>query len=152
MVSGLHQAGITNDCTHEDKTQGTKGLADTIDVIYGASAGSLVGAYFVSRQLPHYGLEACFIGCAVLVYVNKIAQVYYDMLTSAEKKFIDTRNMLRSMGLGLLDFRLENYADMIRDRLGKPVLNLDYLLTYANMRVLCVCTLCLNMCICIALS
>ena len=37
-------------------------------------SGSLVGAYFVAGQLPYYGPE-----------------VYYDVLTSAGKEFIDAQ-------------------------------------------------------------
>ena len=33
------------------------GLADAVDVVYGSSAGSLVGAYFIARQMPHDGPE-----------------------------------------------------------------------------------------------
>ena len=87
------------------------GLADSVDIIYGSSAGSLVGAYFISRQLPYFGPE-----------------IYYDVLTQAGKEFIDALAILRSCGLGLLDFRLESIMRMFTDRMGKPVLNLDYLL------------------------
>lgn len=51
------------------------GLEDTFDVIYGSSAGSIVGAYFLSRQLPVYG-----------------AQIYYDIICSIPEngqRFID---------------------------------------------------------------
>lgn len=51
------------------------GLEDTFDAVYGSSAGSIVGAYFVSRQLPMYG-----------------AQIYYDVICSTPEngqRFID---------------------------------------------------------------
>lgn len=51
------------------------GLENTFDVIYGSSAGSIVGAYFVARQLPVYG-----------------AQIYYDVICSIPEngqRFID---------------------------------------------------------------
>lgn len=51
------------------------GLENVFDVVYGCSAGSIVGAYFVSRQLPMYG-----------------AQIYYDILCSipeSGQRFID---------------------------------------------------------------
>lgn len=51
------------------------GLEDTFDVVYGSSAGAIVGAYFVSRQLPVYG-----------------AKIYYDTLCSPPEngeRFID---------------------------------------------------------------
>lgn len=44
------------------------GLQDSIDTVYGSSAGSLVGAYFITGQLPYFGTE-----------------VYYDVLTTAEQ-------------------------------------------------------------------
>ena len=43
-------------------------LTDCFDVIYGSSAGSLVGAYFISGQVPYEG-----------------GQVYYDWLPAAGK-------------------------------------------------------------------
>jgi len=87
------------------------GLEDTFDVIYGSSAGTIIGAYFNTRQLPLFGPE-----------------IYYDSLTTAGKKFIDTKRLLRTLGLGLLDPRL--LKDVItRPKFGKPVLNLDFLLT-----------------------
>lgn len=88
------------------------GLDDSVDIVYGSSAGTLVGAYFIAKQLPYEG-----------------PQVYYDVLTSAGKEFIDAQSILRSCGLGLLDLRLHALTSLFRDRMGKPVLNLDYLLT-----------------------
>jgi predicted acylesterase/phospholipase RssA len=88
-------------------------LTDTIDVVYGSSAGSIVGSYLITRQLPWFGPE-----------------VYYDQLTTAGKQFIDPKRLLRSMGLGLLDPRL--VKDVLTRRGndgGKPVLNLSFLLT-----------------------
>eukprot|EP01032_Pedospumella_encystans_P010127 gene10127-11864_t len=86
------------------------GLKDSIDVIYGSSAGSLVGAYYISGQSTK-GLE-----------------VYYDVLTTAGKDFIDLQSALRSLGLGMFDLRFKSLAKLFTDRLGNPVLNLDYLL------------------------
>lgn len=86
------------------------GLEDTFDVIYGSSAGTIIGAYFNTRQLPWFGPE-----------------IYYDSLTTSGKKFIDSKRLLRTLGLGLLDPRL--LKDVVtRPRFGKPVLNLDFLL------------------------
>lgn len=65
------------------------GLEDTIDVVYGSSAGTVIGAYFITRQLPWFGPE-----------------LYYDALTMAGDKFINTKRFLRAVGLGLLDPRL----------------------------------------------
>jgi predicted patatin/cPLA2 family phospholipase len=86
------------------------GLRDTFDVVYGSSAGTIVGAYFITRQTRWFGPE-----------------VYYDCLTTAGREFIDTRRLLRAIGFGLLDPRL--LKDVVtRPHSGKPVLNLRYLL------------------------
>jgi len=126
------------------------GLSDTVDVVYGSSAGAVIAAYFVSKQLPYYGPE-----------------VYYDSLTTMENPattntkpeqaaaassqnnknnqhksrkqqpnhvvdrydndyFIDTKRMTRSMGLGLCDPRL--LKDVWTRRVhGKPMMNLHYM-------------------------
>lgn len=85
------------------------GLEDTVDVVYGSSAGAVVAAYFCSRQVPWFGPE-----------------VYYDQLTTAGEKFIDLKRLLRSLGFGLADPRL--FKDvLLRPKNGKPLLNLDYL-------------------------
>ena len=86
------------------------GLEDTIDVVYGSSAGTIIGSYFITRQLPWFGPE-----------------LYYDALTTAGDSFINTKRFLRALGLGLLDPRL--IKDVIfRRNHGKPVLDLSYLL------------------------
>jgi len=59
------------------------GLSDTIDTIYGSSAGSVVGAYMVSRQV-------CM-------------DVYVDILPASKKLFVCKKRMatnLASLGLG----------------------------------------------------
>lgn len=85
-------------------------MTSAFDVIYGSSAGTIVGAYAVTNQLKWFGPE-----------------VYYDILTTAGKVFIDNSRLFRALGLGLLNPRL--YKDMItRRRDGKPVLNLKFLL------------------------
>lgn len=55
------------------------GLEDTIDCVYGASAGSMVAAYFVSRQ-------------------SAGVQIYHDILTSAGRAFIDKTKLLAAVG------------------------------------------------------
>ena len=65
------------------------GLEDAVDVVYGSSAGTVIGAYFITRQLPWFGPE-----------------LYYDALTTAGKDFINTKRFLRAVGFGLLDPRL----------------------------------------------
>jgi predicted acylesterase/phospholipase RssA len=86
------------------------GLRDTVDVVYGCSAGSIIGAYFITGQLPWFGPE-----------------IYYDKLTTAGREFIDTRRLLRSLGFGLVDPRLLKDV-LTRPANGKPVLNLSFLL------------------------
>lgn len=85
------------------------GLEDTIDVVYGSSAGTVIGAYFITRQLPWFGPE-----------------LYYDALTTAEGRFINTKRFLRAVGLGLLDPRLtKDVSGYIR--VDQVVMNLSYL-------------------------
>eukprot|EP00980_Cylindrotheca_fusiformis_P004318 scaffold919_cov130-Cylindrotheca_fusiformis.AAC.9 len=86
------------------------GLRDAVDVVYGSSAGSIVGAYFLTEQLPWFGPE-----------------LYYDKLTTAGKKFIDTGRLSRVLGLGLADPRLLKDVIM-RPNNGKPVLDLAFLI------------------------
>ena len=56
------------------------GIHDAIDVVYGSSAGAMIGAYFISRQ---------FSG----------VQIYHDILPSAGKRFIDKGKLLFAAGL-----------------------------------------------------
>lgn len=84
-------------------------LTDAFDVVYGSSAGTIVGAYLLTGQLRWFGPE-----------------VYYDQLTTAGRAFIDTKRIMRAVGLGLLDPRL--FKDVITRPNGKPVLNLSFLL------------------------
>jgi predicted patatin/cPLA2 family phospholipase len=86
------------------------GLEDTVDVVYGSSAGTVIGSYFITRQVQWLGPE-----------------IYYDSLTTAGNNFIDSKRLLRAVGLGLLDPRLLKDVVCRREN-GKPVLNLDYLL------------------------
>ena len=72
------------------------GLEDTIDVVYGSSAGTVIGAYFITRQLPWFGPE-----------------LYYDALTTAGDRFINTKRFLRAVGLGLLDPRLSKDVSFV---------------------------------------
>jgi len=85
-------------------------LTSAFDVVYGSSAGTIIGTYLVTGQLPWFGPE-----------------VYYDCLTTAGRSFIDTKRLLRALGFGLLDPRLLKDV-LTRPSHGKPVLNLPYLL------------------------
>ena len=75
------------------------GLEDTVDVVYGSSAGTVIGAYFITRQLPWFGPE-----------------VYYDALTTAGDRFINTKRFLRALGLGLVDPRLIKDVRLLQTR------------------------------------
>ena len=86
------------------------GLEDTVDVVYGSSAGTVIGSYFITRQLPWFGPE-----------------LYYDSLTTAGSKFINSKRFLRAVGLGFLNPYLIKDT-LFRRNNGKPVLNLSYLL------------------------
>jgi len=86
------------------------GLRDCVDIVYGSSAGSIIGAYFVTGQLPWFGPE-----------------LYYDQLTTADKSFIDTNRMFRVLGLGALNPKLLKDV-LLRRNAGKPVLSLEFLL------------------------
>eukprot|EP00638_Chattonella_subsalsa_P001984 CAMPEP_0117763150 /NCGR_PEP_ID=MMETSP0947-20121206/18440_1 /TAXON_ID=44440 /ORGANISM="Chattonella subsalsa, Strain CCMP2191" /LENGTH=494 /DNA_ID=CAMNT_0005584749 /DNA_START=196 /DNA_END=1680 /DNA_ORIENTATION=- len=88
------------------------GLVDCFDAFYGSSAGSLIGAYIIGQQegMPRYGCS-----------------LYYDLLTGKERHFIDTRYFLRTLGFGLF-YNPGGIRELFKDRLGKPVLKLEYLL------------------------
>ncbi|CAN0120678.1 unnamed protein product, partial [Ectocarpus sp. 12 AP-2014] len=58
------------------------GMADSFDCVYGASAGSLIGAYFVSRQ-------------------SNGTAVYHDVLPSAGARFIDMAKFPQALGFEL---------------------------------------------------
>eukprot|EP00980_Cylindrotheca_fusiformis_P028357 scaffold22593_cov145-Cylindrotheca_fusiformis.AAC.6 len=59
------------------------GLTDSFDSIYGSSAGSVVGAYMISRQM-------CL-------------DVYVDILPAAKKQFVCKRRLMRSIASNLAD-------------------------------------------------
>mmetsp|Transcript_27280 Transcript_27280/g.45471 ORF Transcript_27280/g.45471 Transcript_27280/m.45471 type:complete len:520 (+) Transcript_27280:25-1584(+) len=87
------------------------GLVDSIDAVYGSSAGSLIGAYLLSGQDYRFGCS-----------------IYYDDLCGAGRTFIDLRNAMRSLGLGALRLTRTGITELLQERLGTPVLNLDFLL------------------------
>lgn len=86
------------------------GLEDAVDVVYGSSAGGVIGSYFVTRQLQWFGPE-----------------IYYDSLTTAGKDFIDAKRLMRALGIGVLNPRLW-YDFISKPHFGRPVLDLDFLL------------------------
>ncbi len=98
------------------------GINDAIDVVYGSSAGAMVGAYFISRQ---------FSG----------VQIYHDILPSSGKSFIDKAKLLFAAGAPAwinVFFRrkrdtVDNSVSFVHEDNGQPkpltdVINLDFLL------------------------
>ncbi|KAL3926618.1 MAG: hypothetical protein SGBAC_013403 [Bacillariaceae sp.] len=57
------------------------GLTDVFDTVYGSSAGSVVGAYMISRQM--------------------CVDVYVDILPAAKTKFVCKRRLIRSIAANL---------------------------------------------------
>eukprot|EP00545_Synedropsis_sp_CCMP1620_P000637 CAMPEP_0119004626 /NCGR_PEP_ID=MMETSP1176-20130426/1256_1 /TAXON_ID=265551 /ORGANISM="Synedropsis recta cf, Strain CCMP1620" /LENGTH=533 /DNA_ID=CAMNT_0006956357 /DNA_START=153 /DNA_END=1754 /DNA_ORIENTATION=+ len=86
------------------------GLEDSVDVVYGSSAGGIIGSYFVTRQLQWFGPE-----------------IYYDSLPSAGKEFINQKGLLRALGIGAVNPQL--WTDfLMKPHFGAPVMDLDFLL------------------------
>lgn len=72
------------------------GLSDTIDTIYGSSAGSVIGAYLVSRQF-------CM-------------DVYVDILPASKRNFVCKKRMVRDLAtLGLSRLSLRRNRNMRKD-------------------------------------
>ena len=59
------------------------GLTDCFDSIYGSSAGSVIGAYMISRQM--------------------CVDVYVDILPAAQRKFVCKRRLIKSIATSLAD-------------------------------------------------
>jgi predicted patatin/cPLA2 family phospholipase len=55
-------------------------------------------------------------------------EVYYKYLPNGGKNFINSKAILRACGFGLLDIRPKSVINFIHQRIGNPVLNLDYVL------------------------
>ena len=84
------------------------GFIDAFNGVYGSSAGALIGAFAVSRQLAYEG-----------------SAVYTDWLPSLGKGFINPFLLGRALGLGcLLDGDISSF---LCQRLGAPLLNLNTL-------------------------
>jgi hypothetical protein len=76
------------------------GLADSVDVVYGSSAGSMIGSYFVTRQAG--GMS-----------------IYHDTLPAAGSEFIDKKKLLMALVL-------PSFVSM--EKRQANVFNLDFLL------------------------
>lgn len=98
------------------------GLEDAVDVVYGSSAGSLVGAYFIAGYYYSFTSLYSFLRLYTTppVQLDQLPytgpEVYYDVLTTAGKEFIDAQAILRSCGLGIFDLRLKSLIDLFQDR------------------------------------
>ena len=83
------------------------GLCDCFDSIYGSSAGSVIGAYMVSRQM-------CM-------------DVYVDILPAAQKRFVCTKRMMSSLAVTAVDMFLQGVRrrrDVADDESNDNELNL----------------------------
>lgn len=63
------------------------GLCDTFDAVYGSSAGSVIGAYMISRQM-------CM-------------DVYVDILPAAKQKFVCTKRIMSALAYTAVDMLLK---------------------------------------------
>jgi predicted patatin/cPLA2 family phospholipase len=93
------------------------GLGDCFDEVYGSSAGSLCGAYWIA---PPFGM------------IQYGTSLYYDLLTGkhSQKFFIDKTRALELLGYGFARYFTPRFLKEIlglREK-GLPLLNLDYLL------------------------
>jgi predicted patatin/cPLA2 family phospholipase len=126
------------------------GLEDTIDIVYGSSAGAVIAAYFVSKQLPYYGPEVYYDSLTTLSSTTSTSRSGTKSTAKKRKQeprtrsskrnnnnvidqyennyFMDYKRITRSMGLGLCDPRL--LKDVIKRPIqGKPMMNLQYMFT-----------------------
>eukprot|EP00536_Pseudo-nitzschia_multiseries_P009320 jgi/Psemu1/200400/e_gw1.257.23.1 len=104
------------------------GLADTIDVVYGSSAGAVVSAFFVSKQLPYFGPEVYYDALTTILpnQEDELDNKYHVVDRYDNDYFIDQKRMTRSIGLGLCDPRLLKDV-WTRPLHGKPMMNLHYM-------------------------
>ncbi|GKY96454.1 hypothetical protein MPSEU_000604900 [Mayamaea pseudoterrestris] len=82
------------------------GLIDSFDVIYGSSAGSVIGAYMVSRQM-------CM-------------DVYVDILPAAKRTFVCVKRMLSAIAGNAIDLVL--YRGSPKYGLASPGMNISFVL------------------------
>ena len=89
------------------------GLCDTIDKVYGSSAGSVVGSYLVSRQM--------------------CVDVYVDILPAAKRLFVCKRRIVRGVAQSLVEvlrkaLRLGSRAESTIVRKQVPGMNISFVL------------------------
>ncbi len=83
------------------------GLSDAFDSIYGSSAGSVVGAYLVSRQM-------CI-------------DVYTDVLTTAKTKFVSKGRLASTLASNLIDYKVLRNSTVL-SKFIDPAMNISYVL------------------------
>ena len=87
------------------------GLNDCFDSVYGSSAGSMIGAYFISRQ---------FSGVSI----------YHDILPAAGSQFISKIMLLKSIGMLPRIYKKAHYfRDGSLKKLERCVIDIDLLLS-----------------------
>eukprot|EP00554_Chaetoceros_debilis_P007673 CAMPEP_0194076308 /NCGR_PEP_ID=MMETSP0149-20130528/3126_1 /TAXON_ID=122233 /ORGANISM="Chaetoceros debilis, Strain MM31A-1" /LENGTH=725 /DNA_ID=CAMNT_0038757017 /DNA_START=109 /DNA_END=2286 /DNA_ORIENTATION=+ len=84
------------------------GLSDAFDSIYGSSAGSVIGAYMISRQM--------------------CVDVYTDVLTTAKTKFVSKGRLASSLATNILDQRVLNSTTEPFSRYISPAMNISFVL------------------------
>ncbi len=82
------------------------GLCDAFDSIYGSSAGSVVGAYFVSRQM--------------------CVDVYTSVLPAAQRKFVCKKRMMAGIMANAVDLILGRM--FASSKLSTPGMNISFVL------------------------
>jgi tRNA-binding EMAP/Myf-like protein len=91
------------------------GLSDTIDRVYGSSAGSVVGAYFISRQV-------CM-------------DVYVDILPAAKTLFVCKNRMIRSLASSVIDILVNNWRKESASNINHNSNNTASLLHHPGMNI-----------------
>jgi predicted acylesterase/phospholipase RssA len=86
------------------------GLLDAFDVVYGSSAGSVVGAYMVSRQM--------------------CVDVYTEVLTAAQRLFVCKRRFFLNFALSAIDLFLTGFRHFVPrlDTKVIPGMNISFVL------------------------
>lgn len=88
------------------------GLSDVFDSTYGSSAGSVVGAYMISRQM--------------------CVDVYTDILTAAKTKFVSKGRLASSLAYNLFDHKVLNRSNMRNNTIFSnsvdPPMNISFVL------------------------
>ena len=84
------------------------GLTDTIDAVYGSSAGSVVGAYLVSRQMS--------------------LDVYYNILPNAKKTFVCKQRMIGSLVRNAIRYAVSGMFGVHSSPRAPPGMNISFVL------------------------